>query len=122
MEWDGVERRRFPRAEFPCKVIIGSPIRLLASHTENIGEGGIRVILEERLHPFTKVSLELFFEREKPIRCKGRVVWIVEKVNPIENEPLLFDTGIEFVEINETDKEYIRRLVETIISGKNKKR
>jgi hypothetical protein len=120
MKWSGEERRRFPRAEFPCKIIISSPLRLLTSHTENIGEGGIRVILEEKLDPFTVVGLELFFERERPIKCRGRVVWVVEKVNPIERIPLLFDTGIEFTKISECDREYIRRLVNKIIPSEEK--
>ena len=50
MVWEGSERRNFIRAVFPCKILVGSPVRLFASHTEDIGEGGIRVLLEERLN------------------------------------------------------------------------
>ena len=115
--WNGQERRKFPRAEFPCKIIVGSPIRLLVSHTENLGEGGIRVILEEKLSAFTNVGLEIHLEKEKPIKCKGRIVWVKEAVNPIEREPVMYDTGIEFIEIADCDKEYIRKLVNKLSSG-----
>lgn len=116
MGWDGGERRKFPRVVFPCKIVVGSPIRLLTTHTENIGGGGIRVILEEKLDIFTVVGLELFLEREKPIKCRGRIKWVVEKVNPLERYPLLFDTGIEFVEISDCDREYVLKLINKIVS------
>ncbi len=110
------ERRKYPRANFPCKVFVGSPIRLLTSHVENIGGGGMKVILEERLKPFTIVGLEMFVEKEKPIKCKGKVIWVKEKVNPLEREPVSFETGIKFVEISECDREYIEKLVDRLLS------
>lgn len=118
MIWNGEERRRSPRVVFPCRIIVASPIRLLNTHTENVSEGGIRVLLEEKLGVYTIVGLEIFINREKPIKCKGRVRWVVEKVNPLEREPLLFDTGIEFVEINDCDRKYLSELVNHLLSKK----
>ncbi|MFH1338742.1 MAG: PilZ domain-containing protein [Candidatus Omnitrophota bacterium] len=120
MGWEGEEKRKFPRVIFPCRIVIGSPIRLLVSHTENIGEGGIRVILEEKLSAHTMVGLEIYVEKEKPIKCKGKVRWIGEKVNPLDRESLLFDTGIEFVGIDEADRQYIRKLVEIVLAQEKK--
>ena len=122
MDSEGQERRRFPRAAFPCKIAVGSPIRWLASHTENISAGGIRVILEERLGVFTPVSLEIFLEKERSIKCKGKIAWVKEEVNPleIEGEPIMFDTGIEFTQINDSDKEYIKKLVKVLSFLKKK--
>jgi len=123
MNWEGQERRKFPRAVFPCKIILSSPVRLFSSHTENISEGGIRVILEDKLELFTTVGLEIFLEKDRPIKCKGRVVWIIEKVNPLKRECLMFDIGIKFTEISNQDREYIRDLVTAIISqGKEEKK
>jgi len=118
MEWTGPERRRYSRAEFPCKIFVGAPIRLLHSHTENISEGGIKVILEEKLRPFTIVGLEIFVDKEKPIKCKGKVIWVKERVNPLERKPVSFETGIEFIEIADCDREYIRKLVDKLLSQK----
>jgi len=120
MVWEGQEKRRFSRAVFPCRVVVGSPIRLLVSHTENIGEGGVRVFLEEKLEPLTVVGLELYLEKERPIRCKGKVVWVQDKVNPIKKQPLLFDTGIEFIGIDNSDRQYIKNLVDTILAQEKK--
>ena len=117
--WEGQDRRQFPRADFPCKIVVGSPIRLLVSHTENISEGGIRIILEEKLTAFTNISMEVFFERERPLKCKGKVMWVVERVNPIEKKAALYDTGIRFFDLSEADKAYIRKLVDSVIPKKD---
>lgn len=119
MNWEGQDRRKFLRADFPCKIVVGSPIRLLVSHTENISEGGIRVFLEEKLSAYTNVSMEIFFEKDRPIKCKGKIMWVVERINPIEKKAILFDTGIRFFEINDSDKQYIRQLVEKIVEKNN---
>jgi len=116
MVWEGQEKRRYPRARFLCRITVASPRRLLASHTENIGEGGLRVILEEKLVLRTEVGLEIFVEKERPIKCRGRIVWVAESINPIEGKPLLFDTGIEFIEMNDTAKQYISKLVDKILA------
>ena len=134
MVWESQERRRFPRLVFPCNTVVGYPIYQLASHTEsitqteNISAGGIKLILEERLNVQTPVSLELFFEKDSPTKCQGRVVW-VKKVNPIEmqGEPIIFDTGIEFfdtgiefIELHDYVREYIRRTVKLLSYLKKK--
>ncbi len=120
MDSEGQERRRFPRAAFPCKIAVGSPIRWLTFHTEDLSAGGIKVILDERLTVYSSVSLEIFFERDMRVICKGRVSW-VEKINSLEMEshPLMFIMGIEFTQISDSDKAYIQRLVKVLsLSGK----
>ena len=117
MNYGGEEKRKFPRALFPCKIVIGSPIRLLVSHTENVSEGGLRVILEEKLSAYTNVGLELFFEKNKPVKCKGRIIWVVEKVNPLEREAVMYDTGIQFTEISDVDRDHIKKLVSNLTGG-----
>ena len=78
MDWEGIEKRRFVRANFPCKIAIYTPAQhILASHTENIGAGGVRVILEEKLEIASNVGLEIYLEKE-PIVCEGKIVWVVE--------------------------------------------
>jgi hypothetical protein len=110
-EKSGAERRTAPRAIFPCRIMISSPVRLLVSHTENISEGGIRVMLEERLSPFTMVGIELYFDKNKPIKCKGKIAWIKEITNPVDRAANMFDTGIKFIDVGEFDKAYLKKLV-----------
>ena len=107
MIWQGIDRRRFPRADYPCKVVVlRSDLKnTFSTHTENIGTGGICVILSQELPKFCSVELLIYLKDGKsPLECNGRVVWSV----PLENN---FDTGIEFIDIKKTD--YLR--VEKII-------
>lgn len=118
MKWDGVEKRRFVRANFPCKVIIRTPTQhLINTHTENIGAGGVRIIIGEKLDVSSMVGLEIYLDKDS-VKCEGKIVWMVERVSSAENEPFLFDTGIEFYDINDDDRNLITNLVEMIVSGK----
>jgi hypothetical protein len=112
-----VEKRRFPRADIVCKISAAFGERMLTfdTHTENIGEGGIRVILKEKLNIPTSVGIELYLqEREVAIRCQGEIVWTHE-MKPAEVKPHLFDTGIKFVEISDGDRGIIREVVSSLI-------
>jgi len=119
MNYKGEERRRYPRALFPCKIRIVTQGRLLVSHTENISRGGIRVILEENLKYFPVIGIDLMIAKNKEIQCEGRVVWVKEKVSPVDKEPIMFDTGIEFTTISDSDKKNIECMVDTISNNKN---
>lgn len=121
MVWEGEEKRKFPRGIFLCKIAMSSTARWLVTHTENISAGGVRVILDEKVNPFTNVELEIFFEKEKSTKFKGKVAWSRVIVNPIENEPLLYDTGIQFAAMDANTREYINRLV-NIISFQDRER
>jgi len=114
MTWNGDERRRFPRATFPCKIIIGSCSETISSHTENISKGGIRIILNVRLEHASNIGLEIHIRKDKPIQCEGRVIWVREITNPLDEEASMFDTGIEFSVIDKTDKAYVAKIVDII--------
>lgn len=121
MGWGGIEKRRFVRANFPCIIIIYTPKQhSISTHTENIGAGGVRVIIEEKLEINDVVGLEIFLYKEKqPIECKGKVVWVVEKESLYRKNLIFCDIGIEFYSIKEGDKGIIKNLIETIVVGKN---
>ncbi|UCD15647.1 MAG: PilZ domain-containing protein [Candidatus Omnitrophota bacterium] len=111
MNWQGLERRRFIRAKLPCKIIVYTPEQhTIVSETENIGAGGVRVIIEEKLDIHLIVGLEIYLNNEV-VSCKGRVVWVLD--TPAEAS-LSFDTGIEFFEIKEEDRNVIKNIVETV--------
>jgi Tfp pilus assembly protein PilZ len=104
------ERRVFPRAYLKYKiniicegtVILGGPKDyIFHTYTENIGEGGIKVVLEKELKLGSLLKLELFITSKKmlPIECKGMVVW-TKKINPQGTKPDLFATGIKFIELS----------------------
>lgn len=117
MNWaGGAERRKFVRANFPCKITIFTPTKhTLSTHTENIGAGGVRIIIEEKIDISSMVNLSIYLDKE-PIRCKGRIVWVVEKKTPFSGNAFFYDTGIEFYEINDDDRRLVKTFVDALVT------
>jgi c-di-GMP-binding flagellar brake protein YcgR len=97
--WDGINRRRFPRADYPCLIRVRKKRgkETLGAKTENIGVGGIYVILEKDLGLFSMVELELDLQDGMPaIKVEGTVVWVVRRHEIKKDRTGYFDTGVEF--------------------------
>jgi len=110
------EKRKFVRANFPCKIIISMPQEhVVSTHTENIGAGGVRVIIEEKIDISSLVGLEVYLPKNA-ISCKGRIVWVVEKMSAYRDGFVFYDTGIEFYDIQPADKRVINSFVQDIVS------
>ncbi|MDD5432081.1 MAG: PilZ domain-containing protein [Candidatus Omnitrophica bacterium] len=116
------ERRKYPRASLKYKiniicegtVVSGRPKDyIFHAYTENLSEGGIRVILEKELSKASIVRLELFITSKKtaPIVSDGLVIW-TKKVNPDGTKPDLFNTGIQFIGLGEIEQKIIRGVVQ----------
>ena len=102
-----IERRKFPRANIKYQinvicageVIDGHPQNyIFHTYTENIGEGGIKVILEKEIKAGSLIKLELFISEKEslPVECNGTVIW-TKRANPETTKPDLFYTGIQFI-------------------------
>ena len=99
------ERRRFSRAEsFPRLAIdLLQSERRLAVDAVNVSEAGLCLRLAERLEVRSLVNLQLRPPRgtggprgKHPIRCEGRVAWVIQRLDLRDTPPYLFDVGIEF--------------------------
>jgi len=116
--WDGINRRKFPRANYKCLITIKKRLtsRTISTQTENIGAGGICVIIKDDLGLFQGVDLEIFIETDNlpPIKCGGTVVWVVKKTTP-KKSSYVYDTGIEFIDIRPEDRDKISEVVEEIL-------
>jgi len=119
MAWEGMDRTKFPRVMYPCMVKVrsseGSQESTL-THTENIGMGGICVILKNEIKLFTCVDMEIdLLDIDEHIKPKGKVVWNVRRKS-IENvKPMFYDIGIEFTEISKSDNERLRKDLQMLI-------
>ena len=107
------ERRRFPRVAYPCKINISTEEgeEEFSLHTENISSGGARVILQEKIEVNTPLQITLLVW-DKQVKTRGRVVWVIDINQPGADKPTLFDTGIEFTQLNQEQRETLSRLVE----------
>ncbi|MBN1354134.1 MAG: PilZ domain-containing protein [Candidatus Omnitrophica bacterium] len=119
--WDGINRRKFPRVHYKCVIHIRTKdsAKSISTITENIGVGGICVIVNEDLGLFQGVSLEIDLENGMPanIKCSGTVVWVVRKHDPSHRGAVLYDTGIEFVDIDRESADRINQIVEVEIEN-----
>ncbi len=114
--WNGINRRKFPRAQYPCKIMVKKKdsSEMVSADTENIGTGGLCVLIPKDLGIFAPVEIHLDLQDTRPvIICDGTIVWIVKRTN----EQKHFDTGIEFTNLKREDSERINFVVEKILEN-----
>ena len=124
MVWQGVNRRIFPRANYPCTVRLRSKVNAETFHTktENIGCGGVCVMLPKDIGMFSPVEMEIDIKSKKEhriIKCEGSIVWVVGRRQMGKDIPSSYDTGIEFVNLKEEDRLLVDRIVKECLK-KNK--
>lgn len=121
-KWDGLNRRKFPRVIYPCLVVIqdqsGDPKDTILTHTENVGIGGVCVILKQDIKIFSWVDIELdLLDLGNHIKCKGKVVWNVQRKGDANNKPLFYDIGIEFEDLDEKEQQRLEGIVRRLVKN-----
>lgn len=122
--WNGINRRKFPRANYKCLIVIKKRLtsKTISTQTENIGAGGICVIIKEDLGLFQGVDIELYLDDNKtPVKSGGTIVWVVKKSQPKQKGTPLYDIGIEFIDIRPEDRERVAAVVEQILKTQRQK-
>jgi len=108
--WDGFNKRKFPRLHLTCDVEIlpvGKPKSFTAS-TEDIGLGGVSVLLPEALERFDrcKIHIELK-DGAAPVQCTGRSVWVIPSQDR-KSAKKNFDTGLEFLDMDDQSRKRLQ--------------
>jgi c-di-GMP-binding flagellar brake protein YcgR len=122
MTWEGINQRKFPRVSYKCLIRVARPgyEDVIETFTENVGSGGICVVLEKNLGLFETVAMDIFIdEMAPPTKCHGTVVWVVKRHPGSKYESEKYDTGIEFQDISDVDRERITRLVQDILESES---
>lgn len=113
--WDGFDQRKFPRLNLHCEIQIHAPDSgaALTSITENVGTGGVAVILNKPLERFShcKIKLDLSGDKES-IECAGKVVWIVP-VGDARGKKTRYDVGIEFEDLKVESQALLKKHIES---------
>ncbi len=117
--WDGVSRRKFPRAEYPCLITVRKntpPKQAILTHTENISVGGVRVIIAKRIEVMAEVDIEIDLKDTLPtILSKAAVCWLEElSVGEVGKAPR-YDTGIRFLGLKDEDRRRVQHVVDTLL-------
>ena len=121
MTWDGLNRRRFPRVIYPCLIKLsskGGGIETILTHTENIGVGGVCVIVKKEMKLFTDVDLEIdLLDTVEHIKTAGKVVWVVRRKSIEAIKPMFYDIGIEFVNLPNGQKSHLQAAIDRAIKN-----
>ena len=121
MAWEGLNRRKFPRANYPCLVKIrreGEASETLLTHTENISSGGVCVVIKKQFEIFAGVGVEVdLMDGGDIVSCGGRVVWAVRRKATEQVKPSFYDIGIEFMGLKEDARLRLEKLIENITRG-----
>jgi Tfp pilus assembly protein PilZ len=107
--WQGINRRKFPRVNYPCKIVVikDSHKDKIATRTENIGVGGVCVVINKPLNRYDDAGVILYLgDGHQPVCCDGKVVWVVKK------SASEYDTGIEFTALKDSDRLRIERVIQ----------
>jgi hypothetical protein len=121
--WDGLDRRKFPRVKYPCLVIIRhgegeADKEVILTHTENLGIGGVCVVLKQNVKMFCPVDIELdLLDLGNHIKCHGKVVWNVRRKVEDNRKPLFYDIGIEFVDLDKKEDARLEEIVAKFVKA-----
>jgi len=120
--WDGLNRRKFPRIKYPCLVVIRNDEEgagdIILTHTENIGIGGVCIILKQNIKMFSEVNLEIdLLDLGDHIKCKGKVVWNVRRKSEDDHKPAFYDIGVEYENLVKKDKERLEVIIQRIVKN-----
>ncbi len=113
---ESLDLRKFPRLAVKCDVEIHEQKNAFrfATQTQNIGGGGVCVILPRELSKLTQVLLRLHLADGFPsVECHAKVCWVVRSRFPFKNEKR-FDIGLEFVDIKDEDQQRIKNLMQVL--------
>ena len=112
--WDGFNHRKFPRINLRCEIQIqpDTLTKSILTVTQNVGAGGVRVILDRPLQRFSKCRIRLHLkEKTSPIDCSGKIVWTVP-TREMKSTKKKFDTGIEFLDMEPSNSRKIREFLD----------
>lgn len=116
--WEGSNRRNSVRIKYPCLVIIRTAAgkkESILCHTENVGSGGIQVVLKRDIPTGTAVDIELdLLNIGNHVKCKGEVVWIVPKSKQEKRKEIFYDVGVIFKNLNKNQALKIEKVMNRV--------
>jgi len=121
MQYKGPDRRKFPRINYPCLITLRSrddneEPEVILTHTENVGVGGVCIILKRPIEQGTSVEIELdLLDAGVHVNCKGKAVWSIQRSTVQDKKPSFYDIGIELTDIDYDDQKRIDSIVKKLV-------
>ncbi|OQA57407.1 MAG: PilZ domain protein [Candidatus Omnitrophica bacterium ADurb.Bin277] len=108
--WDGFNKRKFRRLHLNCEIVLRpqGKEKLIKAVTEDVGLGGVSVMLDQPIERFHKCQITLDLkDGASPIQCAGRGVWVVPS-RDLRSSKKTYDTGIEFLDLDELSRQRLQ--------------
>ncbi len=108
----GIEKRKFPRVAVNAELEYVKYDRvernLYITAAKNVSEGGLCLITFERLDPGSEIELKFTLpEIEHSIVANAQVRWVKELLVQQATPIIVFQQGVEFVDISAKDRKII---------------
>ena len=110
-----VERRKFPRVKnfidiYYTVSLDSDSIKEEKTTSKNIGPEGICLVVHIPIKKGSILDLRFkLFKDDPEVRIKGKVVWN-KKIGRTPDASINYKTGIQFIEISESDKKNIAKI------------
>lgn len=120
--WSGRERRQHVRLDKKIDVnyiISKKPLLKKDGMTVNISEGGMKLLLDEKLAKGTILDLELPLQGEKRMVIEGEVIWSDEAKDVASPEKRLFHSGIKFLSVKAPPDVKLGDYIKAAVSDSN---
>lgn len=117
MKNNNIEKRLYPRINYPCTVHISINRNIpVSTHTENICKGGACVIFTKSLKIYSELEIEIELPGENSnIKCPAVVMWTFKNMRSSQ-----YNVGLNFLNTNPADRERVGRFVDSIFFKQNK--
>lgn len=113
----GIERRRYPRLEINAEieyiVLDQADAEVFTTGSKNLSSGGVCIIAFEKLEPGTLLSIKFSVPElhNKIVIARGKVAWVKAIRMGGRDTDIVYEVGVEFIDIKEGDREQIKKFV-----------
>lgn len=114
--WESKERRQSVRLEIPLEIKYTCAPAYSHNHhslTRNISQGGVQLLIYEKLNVGDIINLELSLPQpEHPVIGRGEIVWLKDATSEGNGEQKrAFVAGIKFIELKLKDEERLSAFI-----------
>ena len=106
----GTDRRKHPRAEIICPVIIQTKRTVISGETQNISAGGALIRCRRRLRPNQVINMFISVSLLNP-RLSVSAKVVRSSISYSAKKAGTYDIGVEFRAVSDQDQERISTMV-----------
>jgi hypothetical protein len=112
-------KRKFPRAKYPCALTIwqGKSFETIMTKTINVGAGGLLIELDQGMMIGAKAEIKIDFSNEESFRCTGLVLRCQQNRDNEDKTRETYSIAIVFEGLDERKVSYLKGLVDKLLTS-----